>query len=400
MKDNFFKLKEPLIFPLTWEEFRNKYWSIRPLFVRAEDIDTKDRFQTLLTYTQLELALSIGRLRNSDVRIVHEKQLIPSSEYTVGHSGDINANIVLDYYRQGMTLIFQGVERWSSSCASLCSELSRQWGASVWANAYLTPPDGASFGYHYDSHDVFVLHIYGSKLWRIGSSIVKNPKSGLSDKSVPQEFDSTFEETLTEGDLLYIPRGFGHEASTTSSCSLHVTIGLELPSVSDVLIQYISYAASKNADLRAPIPGFGPSNYKVVQSDLESIKEMCTYFFHKLSNDHEKGIREVISEVLSKFVGSDVNKSALLNGSVPSLESTIMLSPYTSSRTCIANDIITICTKFAEVSLPLVLTPIVEKMLSGEPILLKELSEDNHIIIKVASAILHTRAIIVVDNDE
>jgi len=122
----------------------------------------------------------------------------------------------------------------------------------VSCNLYLTPPSPpdehnvgtklSGFESHWDFMDVIVMQLEGQKLW----SVAKRPKMELSlmdQKHKPTMQDLTnyldfetgrYDEFLLRpGDVLYIPRGFIHNASTTTttdnddSASLHLTFGIE-----------------------------------------------------------------------------------------------------------------------------------------------------------------------------
>ena len=45
-------------------------------------------------------------------------------------------------------------------------------------NAYITPPENQGFAAHYDTHDVFVLQVAGSKRWTIHAPVLEHPLPG------------------------------------------------------------------------------------------------------------------------------------------------------------------------------------------------------------------------------
>lgn len=99
-------------------------------------------------------------------------------------------------------------------------------------NAYITPPQSQGFADHYDVHDVFVLQTSGRKRWVIHDPVLEAPLrhhpwvERRADVEEAARRDPVIDVTLEPGDLLYLPRGTIHAASTFGEISSHVTIGI------------------------------------------------------------------------------------------------------------------------------------------------------------------------------
>ena len=98
------------------------------------------------------------------------------------------------------------------------------------ANAYFTPRSAQGLAVHHDTHDVFVLQVAGQKHWRVYEPVVELPlqdqrysKALHGDPGPPVE-----DRVLGAGDTMYLPRGWLHDALTTDSESLHLTIGVKV----------------------------------------------------------------------------------------------------------------------------------------------------------------------------
>jgi hypothetical protein len=190
-----------------------------------------------------------------DVRVVREGSDRPSA------SEDAPApetERVFTQYREGSTIVLQFIhERWLP-LANLCAVLADEFSAGFQVNAYLTPRHSQGLGIHYDTHDVFVLQIEGSKHWRLFESPVKLPLAGqpyargaLASAKQLEEFD------LHAGDLLYLPRGVVHEAVSTDTTSLHLTVGVHQVTWAEVLMAAVEGAIERCPELReSPPPGF------------------------------------------------------------------------------------------------------------------------------------------------
>ncbi|KAG6589672.1 Bifunctional lysine-specific demethylase and histidyl-hydroxylase NO66, partial [Cucurbita argyrosperma subsp. sororia] len=142
-------------------------------------------------------------------------------------------------FKEGYTIALRGMEFRYEKIAAIANTLASLFGQpSVGANMYLTPPGSQGLARHYDDHCVFVCQLAGSKQWTVFSP----PKMCLPRLYDANEFPRCSEVEspvavgrqflLREGDVLYIPRGFLHEARTENNgpdgSSLHLTFGIEV----------------------------------------------------------------------------------------------------------------------------------------------------------------------------
>jgi ribosomal protein L16 Arg81 hydroxylase len=158
-------------------------------------------------------------------------------------------------FAEGSTVIFGALQDRHEGMRRLSSEVARQAMARTQTNIYLTPPDSQGFKPHWDTHDVFVLQIEGSKRWRIYGGGPELPlKDHKFDPKVhaPGEVEAEF--TLQAGEVLYIPRGIMHAAVTTDAISLHITLGLIAYSWADFLADCLSEVSDRLPQWRANVP--------------------------------------------------------------------------------------------------------------------------------------------------
>lgn len=146
-------------------------------------------------------------------------------------------------FQDGYTIALRGMEFRSDKIAAVADSLAILFGQpSVGANIYLSPAGSQGLAHHYDDHCVFVWQLFGQKKWRISSSSV-TPLPRLYEPVVPmsglKNYDCGGSQfLLSQGDILYIPRGFVHEAHTVfdeneslvcpTDFSLHLTLGIEV----------------------------------------------------------------------------------------------------------------------------------------------------------------------------
>ncbi|MCA1983313.1 cupin domain-containing protein [Nocardioides nematodiphilus] len=127
-------------------------------------------------------------------------------------SGLIDPDKALALFRDGATIVFQGLHRYHQPLADLVAELELELGHPCQANAYLTPAGSQGFAVHSDSHDVFVFQTAGAKDWEV----IAARDTGRTVEAI----------TMEPGLSLYLPTGTPHAARAQQAVSLHVTIGI------------------------------------------------------------------------------------------------------------------------------------------------------------------------------
>lgn len=102
----------------------------------------------------------------------------------------------------------------------LCEDLQQPF-LYAYANEYLTPPASQAVLAHADDRDVFVIQAYGQKAKVYDEVPIQYPfppeqvgKNGMSVPDRMLEGPCVVDTVLRPGDVLYIPRGFVHEACT------------------------------------------------------------------------------------------------------------------------------------------------------------------------------------------
>jgi hypothetical protein len=194
------------------------------------------RFDDLLSTEDVERLVTSGALRYPAFRLVKEGGQIPLKEYTrdVSWRPDPFTRTaeparVAEAFADGATIVLQALHHNWLPLARFCRRLEVELGHAVQANSYYTPRRSRGFAVHHDTHDVFVLQVSGEKAWRVYEPLWELPlKHHRYTRSLGEHGDLVLELTLSAGDTLYLPRGWLHEALTSDSDSLHVTVGVNV----------------------------------------------------------------------------------------------------------------------------------------------------------------------------
>jgi ribosomal protein L16 Arg81 hydroxylase len=222
-----------LLHPLSVDTFLATHWEKSFLWVPR---GVERYYAGLLTDQNLEDLISSPDARYPAVRLakagVYYSPQTYCDDVKVGHvtfSGVPNLKKLSAEYAKGATLALTSLDRSWRPLSDLCIRLEEQLDHGVNTNVYLTAGRTSGFPPHYDTHDILVLQIAGQKLWRI-----YEPTISLPDPTQPCDPKGytpgplLAQVQLSAGDLLYLPRGFGHAASTLKSHSAHVTIGVRV----------------------------------------------------------------------------------------------------------------------------------------------------------------------------
>lgn len=169
----------------------------------------------------------------------------------------VDARKAVGAFADGYTVIIKDAALFSARLQRFCNHLQRDLMSFAQANVYLTPPSAQGFHVHHDTHDTLTAQLAGEKTWRIYEPLIQLPLESQPFHSGTKVEGLRLhrEVHLRAGDTLYIPRGFPHEASTSSHLSLHCTFALAPLRMADVLDLALRVLADRDVELRrAPSP--------------------------------------------------------------------------------------------------------------------------------------------------
>jgi hypothetical protein len=222
------------------------------------------RFDDLLSVPEAERLVTSTGLRFPAFRLAKAGEELRVPNYTADLSwrpapltGTIEVGRVAEEFGRGATIVLQALHLQHAPLARFCRELERALGQPAQANAYYTPRSAQGLPVHHDTHDVFCLQVAGTKRWLVYEPALELP---LKDQRFRPELgepgEPVLELTLAPGDTLYLPRGWLHEALTSESDSLHLTIGLSAYTWLDALKAALEDCRDELA-LRRSVPDDG-----------------------------------------------------------------------------------------------------------------------------------------------
>ena len=221
-----------LLSPVDPDQFLATAWQREPFVIARR---ARDHYAGLFDRHAFSRLLMYGEMSRRDARAIRSGAVDPE-QVIFDARGVADPLAMMNAYAEGYSLVLNNLQERDRRVAELCRGLEVTFRHPVGANAYLTPCGAQGLAAHYDDHDVFVLQIDGSKVWRLHPPVVELPLRGeyvdVDEASLgpPQE---TVE--LDSGDLMYLPRGTIHQAVATTASSLHLTLGMSSNRWADVL---------------------------------------------------------------------------------------------------------------------------------------------------------------------
>ena len=166
-------------------------------------------------------------------------------------------------YLDGCSVVLNHADHLCPRLAALCEDLQLSF-PQCYCNGYLTPPGAQAVSAHADDRDVFVIQLLGEKVWKVYNNVpipYPYPKEqvGKFGLGVPDEVlkgPTAIETTLRQGDVLYMPRGFVHEARTESKQpSFHATVAIATHdwTLAGNMTEMISRTLMSNVKLRLAV---------------------------------------------------------------------------------------------------------------------------------------------------
>lgn len=253
------QLLDKLPLPQFFEDYYGKNW------FRSIGADRANGFGDLVNLSDLERLL-FDRDDREDFVQVAGGQVGPGEITESSPTRHCTAQAAIDHWLSGKSLIFHGVDRRLPAISELSRDLEGELKCRVWCNLYLTPAGSHAFTTHYDTHDVFVIQILGSKSWRIGAPAVESPLPFQERrKGGPDIADACHKLVLYPHDVLYVPRGMLHDAVSEAGLSCHITVGVHPKTYLDLILTAVTIAADRDPRFRKYLP---LGSFKIQDSDI------------------------------------------------------------------------------------------------------------------------------------
>jgi ribosomal protein L16 Arg81 hydroxylase len=260
-----------VIHPMPKDRFFEDHFESKQLQIQRA---SPDYFSELLSMDEIDRFLTSNSFRTSEVFLVNAERPVGIDDFT-SKNGLIDVSKVFRLHAEGATIILNRINAYHKQLSDLCAACEIVFGATCGANVYVTPPGAKGFGAHFDTHDVFILQLHGSKRWRFYGRPIILPIAGHGDQGNRDDPGTpTAELDVNAGDTLYIPRGLVHDARSFDETSVHVTLGVFAFTWSDLLLEALASSVLSDPIYRHSLP----ASFMLASSDRRSILDN----FHNL----------------------------------------------------------------------------------------------------------------------
>ena len=220
------------------------------------------RFAELFGWEVLNHILMTQRLETARVHVVRDGGVIPHAKFSEpvpllfpnGGPRRLRTDLIAEHLGNGDTLIFDSVEEVHLPLREFAQSLERMLRGFVQINVYVSAGTSHGFTMHWDDHEIFVLQIAGRKNWRVYGPTLEVPILEIADQPKPEGREPVFDKNIQAGDMLYLPRGWWHEARAIGEPTIHLSVSCRQPSALELARRMLDTAAGTDERLRENVP--------------------------------------------------------------------------------------------------------------------------------------------------
>ncbi|WP_188899958.1 cupin domain-containing protein [Caldovatus sediminis] len=253
-----------LLAPMAPETFFAEYHDRQPLHLRGEAA----KFASVLSWRQINRLLDMTHIWTShSLKLVLDGVPVPAEQYCVrattrdaGVPGlQPDARRVQEWVRRGASVVMNDVDSLTPGLAAVSEALESAGLGKAQANVYISWQSHKAFPAHYDTHDVWAVQVEGEKTWNVWEGRAEWPIAHPLFRGEGQEHHERAKGALRAkvvmrpGDLLYLPRGWYHDALAEAPASVHVAYGVHAPLGMD-LVNLLFERALQDVEFRRPLP--------------------------------------------------------------------------------------------------------------------------------------------------
>ncbi|MDJ0387885.1 cupin domain-containing protein [Roseomonas sp. E05] len=251
-----------LLAPVTPEQFFAEYYDKQPLHVQGGAA----KFASVLSWRQINRLLDQTHIWSSQsLKLVLDGVPVPPEQYCGRATGRDGAAVqqpetakVAHWVSRGASLVMNDVDSLTPGLAAVSEALESAGLGKAQGNVYISWQSHKAFGSHFDTHDVWAVQVEGEKTWNIWEGRAEWPIAHPVFR-LPQEHHDRArgklrgKVTVKAGDLLYLPRGWYHDALAEAPASVHIAYGVHAPLGMDlmsILLERVLY----EVEFRKPLP--------------------------------------------------------------------------------------------------------------------------------------------------
>jgi len=268
------------ISPISVDVFMVEYFDKRPVHIPAAAATRVpldwERFNELLAIRSHWIEPNINLIMNR--RAVDRDFYMIDIATLAGAARRADAAKVEAFLAMGASMVGNAIEEIDAKTCAVVDMLSERFAGRAGANLYCSFKDVQAFDSHYDNHEVFAVHCEGEKVWRIYRNRADAPLDPvLGDEVAQARIDAAkggvlMEVRMRPGDLLYIPRGYFHDALASSAESLHLTFAVA-PHSGRILFRLLEECALRDSAFRQYLTDAREGDGAALRSAIDALAD-------------------------------------------------------------------------------------------------------------------------------
>jgi bifunctional lysine-specific demethylase and histidyl-hydroxylase MINA len=291
-----------LLAPISEDAFFAEHHDRAPLHVQGGAA----KFAQVLSWRQINRLLDQTHIWSAQsLKLVLDGVPVPPEQYCVRATGRDNtpvlqpeARMVAPWVARGASVVMNDVDSLTPGLAAVSDALEGAGLGKAQANVYISWKSHKAFPAHFDTHDVWAVQVEGEKIWNIWEGRAEWPIAHAGFRLAQEQHERAKgrlrgQVRMQPGDLLYLPRGWYHDALAEAESSVHIAYGVHAPLGVD-LMNILLERAVYDSEFRKPLPRQDGS--AAAQAALAMRAGVLGQRVAELARDPK------VMEVLAKFV--------------------------------------------------------------------------------------------------
>ena len=252
-----------LLAPIAPAQFFAEYYDRQPLHITGGAA----KFAQVLSWRQINRLLDMSHVwTDHSLKLVLDGTPIPAAQYCARATTRENAQglqpetaKVQEWVKRGASVVMNDVDSLTPGLAAVSDALESAGLGKAQANVYISWQSHKAFPAHYDTHEVWAVQVEGEKYWNVWEGRADYPighavfRGQTQDQHERAKGRLRAKVLLKPGDLLYLPRGWYHDALAEAPSSVHVAYGVHAPLGMDVMT-ILAERVLYDAEFRKPLP--------------------------------------------------------------------------------------------------------------------------------------------------
>lgn len=233
---------DDIIAPISRATFFADYYDKKPLHIPAADSKNPHRFDQVMNWDRLNQLLNMTPVWNSkSLLMVLDTKMVPAGAYCEDSTDRYGNPVqsadpekVMALLQRGASLVANDIDSLTPEMRRVSTALEEAFTGKVQINLYCSWAAHKAFTSHFDTHDVMALHVAGEKTWLVYENRMPHPvrhrrygnEIYTDNQHTDQKGEVMMEITMRPGDVLYLPRGWYHDALADSPGTIHLACGI------------------------------------------------------------------------------------------------------------------------------------------------------------------------------